>query len=334
MTIIITGGAGYIGCHIVKRIKETGVEPIIIDDLSEGHEESVKGGKLLAGDFADRSLLDQALKENPPFFIIHLAANCLVGESVQNPMKYFKNNLVKSVQMLDVMMERKEDLGGIVFSSSAAVYGEPNEIPITEEHTTKPTSPYGESKLQFERILEWYRQAYGINYISLRYFNAAGADESGLLGEDHREETHLIPRLFKVGSGRMESIEIYGDDYPTSDGTCIRDYIHVTDLAEAHLLALDFLKEREGAGRVFNLGNEKGFSVLEVVEKVKQVAGCPIPIKFSPRRKGDPAILVASSQCISRELGWKPKFHGLEEIISSAGRWHLKFPDGYRSMGR
>ncbi len=334
MTIIITGGAGYVGCHIVKRMKEMGENPIIIDDLSEGHEESVKGSRLIVGDFADLSSLDQALKENPPFFVLHMAAHCLVGESVQNPSKYFRNNLLKSVQMLDVLAERKEDFGGIVFSSSAAVYGEPQEAPITEDHPTRPTNPYGESKLQFEKILEWYRQAYGVNYISLRYFNAAGADESATIGEDHSKETHLIPRLFMTALGKIDLIEIYGNDYPTSDGTCIRDYIHVSDLAEAHILALEYLKEQKGTGRIYNLGNGKGFSVLNVFEKVKQISKRPIPMKFAPRREGDPAVLVASSQRIAEELGWKPKFPSLDDIIASAARWHLEFPNGYQSMGR
>ncbi len=331
MTFIVTGGAGYIGSHIVKRMKEIDEDPIIIDDLSEGHKDSVKNSKLLVGDFADLSILEQALKGRGPFYIIHMAASCLVGESIQNPSKYFTNNLIKSLQMLHILVERGI-VGGIVFSSSAAVYGEPKEIPITEDHLALPKNPYGESKLSFERILEWYRKAYGIGYVSLRYFNAAGADPSGLIGEDHRYETHLIPRLFMAASGKIDEFEIYGNDYPTFDGTCIRDYIHVSDLAEAHILCIDFLEGKRGAGRIFNLGNGEGFSVLQVYEKVKKVSGCQIPMRFVARREGDPAVLVASSQRISRELGWKPKFSSLDDIVESAAKWHQRFPDGYKSM--
>lgn len=331
MPIIVTGGAGYIGSHIIKRLHEMGEEPIIIDDLSEGHEESIKGSKIFVGDFADVPLLDRAFEGGGPFYIIHMAASSLVGESVRNPSKYFTNNLIKSLQMLHVLVKRKE-VRGIIFSSTAAVYGEPKDIPITEDHPTLPTNPYGESKLSFERILEWYRKAYGIGYVSLRYFNAAGADPSGLIGEDHRDETHLIPRLFMGALGKIDRLDIYGNDYPTPDGTCIRDYIHVSDLAEAHILSINFLEGKRGEGRIFNLGNGKGFSVLDVFEKVKQISGRQIPVRFVTRRAGDPAVLVASSQRISKELGWEPRFPLLEDIVESAAEWHLKHPEGYRTM--
>ncbi|MEW5806317.1 MAG: UDP-glucose 4-epimerase GalE [Acidobacteriota bacterium] len=328
MSVIVTGGAGYIGSHIVKRLVEMGEAPIVIDDLSEGHRDSIGECRLIIGDFSDPEVLGKAIADDDPPFIIHMAANSLVGESIVNPSKYYENNLIKSLRMLDFL--REEKVKGIVFSSSAAVYGEPKEIPIKENHPQDPTNPYGETKLSFERALEWYRRSYSIGYVSLRYFNAAGADPDGTIGENHADETHLIPRLLLAILGRIESVEVFGDDYPTYDGTCIRDYIHVMDLAEAHILAMVFLERNRGAGRIFNLGNGEGFSVLEVIEMVKRVTGRDVPVKIGKRRQGDPAVLLASSAKIVEELRWKARFPSLADIIETAWKWHRAHPEGYK----
>ncbi len=327
MSVIVTGGAGYIGSHIVKVLRSSVEKVVVIDDLSEGHSKAIRDCSFLHGDFSDPSILERALDETDSPFIIHMAASCLVGESVENPFKYYENNLSKSLRMLEFLKDKK--IRGLVFSSSAAVYGEPNEIPIQEDHKTVPTNPYGETKLAFERVLEWYRRRYGIGYVSLRYFNAAGADPEGELGEDHREETHLIPRLLMAALGQIEMVEIFGDDYPTFDGTCIRDYIHVADLAEAHLRAMDFLEKNGGVGEIFNLGNGEGFSVLEVIETTRAVTGKTIPVAIAKRREGDPAVLVASSKKIYEKLGWEARYTSLEELIISSWSWKRKHPNGY-----
>ncbi len=327
MSVIVTGGAGYIGSHIVKKLRGRNEKIIVIDDLSEGHSEAVGECLLLQGDFSDESLLERALNEIESPFVIHMAASCLVGESMENPFKYYENNLIKSLRMLEFLKNRK--IRGLIFSSSAAVYGEPTEVPIEEGHTTAPTNPYGETKLAFEKVLEWYRRRFGIGYVSLRYFNAAGADPEGELGEDHREETHLIPRLLMAALGQIETVDIFGDDYPTFDGTCIRDYIHVADLAEAHVRAMDFLETNRRAGEIFNLGNGEGFSVLEVIETARAVTGKEIPVAVAKRREGDPAVLVASSNRISEKLGWEAHYPSLEVLIASAWSWKREHPNGY-----
>ena len=329
MSVIVTGGAGYIGSHIVKKLEAMDQRTIVIDDLSEGNREAVRSSELIVGDFSDPDVLKRAMEGIDPPFIVHMAASCQVGESVVNPSKYYENNLLRSLKMLNFLAERK--IRGIIFSSSAAVYGEPKEVPIKENHPTVPTNPYGETKLAFEKALEWYRKSYGIGYISLRYFNAAGADPEGDLGEDHREESHLIPRLLLAALKMIKHVEIFGDDYPTFDGTCIRDYVHVSDLAEAHILAVDLLARKTNTGEVLNIGNGEGFSVDEIVEAAREVTGREIPIVYGKRREGDPAILVASSKKIADMLGWRPRYPSLGDIIESAWRWHRNHPEGYKS---
>jgi len=329
MSVIVTGGAGYIGSHIVKKLEKIGESPIVIDDLSEGHQEAVGKSRLIVGDFSDHEILNMAMEGIDPPFVIHMAASCQVGESVANPSKYYENNLIRSLKMLSFCAERR--IRGIIFSSTAAVYGEPKEIPIKEDHATLPVNPYGETKLAFEKALEWHRRSHGIGYVSLRYFNAAGADPDGELGEDHKVETHLIPRLLLAAMTKIDCIEVYGNDYPTFDGTCIRDYIHVSDLAEAHILAMDLLERKKSVGEVYNIGNGEGFSVHEVIEVARIVTGRKISVKMGKKRDGDPAVLVASSKKISEALGWKPKYSSLDDIIESAWRWQKEHPEGYRT---
>lgn len=326
MAILVCGGAGYIGSHMVAALLEKGEEVVVLDNFQKGHRAAILGGKLYEGDLRDRAILDKVFTENKIDAVIDFAADSLVGESVTEPLKYFENNVGGTLSLLRAM----KDYGvkNIVFSSTAATYGEPESIPILEEDNTFPTNPYGESKLTVEKILKWCDNAYGIKYTALRYFNAAGAHESGKIGEDHKPETHLIPLILEVALGKREKIMIFGDDYNTEDGTCLRDYIHVMDLAEAHLLAVDRLK-KGGDSRIFNLGNGKGFSVKEVIEVTKRVTGREINAEVAPRRAGDPAVLIASSQKAVEELGWKPKYNSLETIIETAWNWHLNHPKGY-----
>ncbi len=325
--ILVTGGAGYIGSHIVRQLLEDGETPVVLDDLSEGHRAAVGTAELVEADYADTTVLDELLAGGGFEFIVHMAAFCEVGQSVIDPAVYYANNLTRGLALLDAA--KRHRVRGIVFSSTAAVYGDPEELPIVEEHPQRPTNPYGETKLAFERALGWYHRAYGLNYVALRYFNAAGADPSGQIGEDHANETHLIPRLLQSAQHGGEPTPIFGDDYPTRDGTCVRDYVHVNDLAQAHLLALRAMRQDEVAGESFNLGNGDGFTVLEVLDTVGKVTGNRPPTKAAPRREGDPATLVASARRASERLGWQPRFPGLEEIIRTAWDWHRRRPEGY-----
>ncbi|HSB04141.1 MAG TPA: UDP-glucose 4-epimerase GalE [Thermodesulfobacteriota bacterium] len=324
-TILITGGAGYIGSHVVKELLKKGHRPIVYDNLQTGHRQSVKDVSFVLGDLNDPVRLKQTFQSYSVQSVMHFAADCLVGESVNDPLKYFNNNVKNSIQLIEIMEYFK--INRIVFSSSAAVYGEPKEVPVDENHPYQPTNPYGETKWIFERVLHAFHQAGKIDYISLRYFNAAGADPSGELGEDHLQETHLIPiGLLAALSGK--AVSIFGEDYDTPDGTCIRDYIHVTDLAQAHILALEKLEAGGGSG-VYNLGNGNGYSVREVIEMLRKVTGKEIPAIETPRRPGDPARLVASSEKIRKELRWNPRYPDLETIVRTAWEWHKNHPRGY-----
>jgi UDP-glucose 4-epimerase len=327
--ILVTGGAGYIGSHIVRRLREVGDEVMVIDDLSQGHRDAVNDDvPLVEADFGDLDVLDARLGSGEIEFIVHMAAFCEVGESMVDPAAYYANNVSRSLALLE--RARRHGVRGIVFSSTAAVYGEPVELPITEAHSQRPTNPYGETKLAFERALDWHHRAYGIRYVALRYFNAAGAHPEGEIGEDHSPESHLIPRLLRAAQKKgSEPIPIFGDDYETEDGTCVRDYIHVVDLAEAHRLAIEAMRRGDVEGEAFNLGNGTGFSVRQVVDVVERVTGTRPPTRVAPRRPGDPARLVASSERIAKRLGWEPAFPGLEAITETAWNWHRRHPDGY-----
>jgi UDP-glucose 4-epimerase len=316
MNILVTGGAGYIGSVVVEQLMGDGHEVTVYDNLSKGHRESVApGAEFVQAELLDSETLTATLLKRKIEAVIHMAADSLVGESVEKPHKYYQNNLVAGLAMLEAM--RKAGVLRLVFSSTAAVYGEPAKQPIEESDPSGPTNTYGETKLAFERALHWYSQAYNFSYVALRYFNAAGATER--CGEYHDPETHLIPIVLQVAAGKREHVEIYGDDYPTTDGSCVRDYIHVIDLARAHILALNVLDQKCA---VYNLGcGGKGYSVREVIEIAREVTGREIPIKVGPRRPGDPAVLIASSDQIKKELGWSPKFQDLRLIIESA--WSL-----------
>jgi len=323
MRILITGGAGYIGSVITEELLRKNHQVTILDNLSKGHRAAVPEDI----DFVECDLLEEdrvktVLAERKIEAVIHMAASSLVGESVQNPMLYYKNNVMASISLANAMCAA--GVKCIVFSSTAAVYGEPEKQPIEETDPTVPTNPYGESKLTFQKALRWYSEAYGLNYTTLRYFNAAGATEKN--GEVHDPETHLIPAILQVAAGKKPAVEIFGNDYPTRDGTCIRDYIHVVDLAQAHVLALDAFKQNT----VYNLGcGGNGYSIKEVLEVARKVTGKKIPERYVARRPGDPATLIASSEKIKRELGWKPQLQDLEKIINSAWQWMLKHPQGY-----
>lgn len=320
MNILVTGGAGYIGSHTVHELISKSRSVIVYDNLSKGHRWSVPTqARLVVGDIRDSDLLRRTIQENKIEAVIHFAADSLVGESMQEPAKYYHNNVVATLALLDSLLAC--DVKKIVFSSTAAVYGEPEETPITETMATEPTNVYGRTKLIIESIMADYERAYGLSYVSLRYFNAAGAHVSGAVGEDHNPESHLIPLILKTALGQREAIDIYGTDYPTADGTCIRDYIHVTDLANAHILALDYLAGK-GRSAIYNLGSETGFSVREVVNRAKAITGIDFPVRETVRRAGDPAILVASSAKIRLDLGWLPVCSDIDTIIASAWRWH------------
>jgi len=328
MAVLVTGGAGYIGSHTVAALLERGEQVVVVDSLATGHRDAVLGGKLYVGDIRDADFLKRVFTENEIADVIHFAANSLVGESMKDPGKYYHNNVYGTLCLLEAM--KAHDVRRIVFSSTAAVYGEPERVPILEEDRTAPSSVYGDTKLAMERMIRWFDSAHGIRSVSLRYFNAAGAKGDGSIGEDHRPESHLIPLILQVPLGKREYISVFGDDYDTPDGTCIRDYIHVDDLADAHVLALERLR-RGGESSVYNLGNGKGFSVREVIETARRVTGHPIPARTEARRPGDPAVLVASSEKAKRELGWEPRRTALEDIIASAWTWHRSRPDGYSS---
>ncbi len=327
MSILVTGGAGYIGSHTAYELLNSGKEIVIVDNLQKGHKEAVLGGRFYEGDLRDDSFMDRVFTENQIEAVVHFAADSLVGESVADPLKYYNNNVVSTLRLLGKM--KQYGVNKIVFSSTAATYGEPENTPILETDKTVPTNPYGETKLTVEKALKWADNAYGIKHIILRYFNVAGAHPSGKIGEDHHPESHLIPIIIQAAMGKRDYIGIYGDDYPTPDGTCIRDYIHVTDLANAHILALNKLMSGSESD-IFNLGNGSGFSVKQVIEATEKVAGRKIPVKTEPRRAGDPAILIASSQKAQDVLGWQPQYHQLETIIETAWKWHTTHPDGYK----
>lgn len=326
MAILITGGAGYIGSHTVKYFQEQNEDIIVIDNLQSGHEESININYLYNIDIRNKEQLDKVFKEHNIEAVIHFAADSLVGESMEKPYEYYHNNVYGMLCLLDIMKENNANR--IVFSSTAATYGEPKSIPIMEIDVTSPTNTYGETKLAMEKMMKWFEQAYGIKYVSLRYFNAAGAHESGTIGEDHHPESHLIPLILQVPLGKRDKIYMFGNDYPTQDGTCIRDYIHVMDLASAHYKALEYLRNGNSSD-VFNLGNGNGYSVKEVIEAARKVTGHPIPSEVKERREGDPAILIASSDKAKSLLGWKPEFDSLEKIISDAWKWHKNNPNGY-----
>ena len=327
MAILVLGGAGYIGSHTALELVKAGNEVVIADNLVTGYRKAIpKGAKFYEGDLRDSDFLDNLFHQEKIDAVIHFAAYSLVGESVTNPLKYYDNNLYGTKVLLEAMV--KNNVGKIVFSSTAATYGEPENIPILESDRTCPTNPYGETKLAMEKMFKWTAEAHGLRYVSLRYFNACGADESGTIGEAHNPESHLIPLILQVPNGKRETISIYGTDYDTPDGTCIRDYIHVTDLAQAHILAVQYLNNG-GESDIFNLGNGVGYSVREVIETARKVTGHPIPATETSRRAGDPARLVASSEKAKKILGWKPVHDSLEEIISSAWNWHKNHPNGY-----
>lgn len=327
MTILVLGGAGYIGSHTVYALIEKGVDVVVIDNLETGHIEAVhEKARFYKGDIRDRAFVDSVLDKEKIDAVIHFAANSLVGESMVNPLKYYDNNVNGTKVLLQSMVAH--GLDKIVFSSTVATYGEPEKVPILETDRTEPTNTYGETKLAMEKMFKWTDRAHGLKYVSLRYFNACGAHVSGKIGEAHSPETHLIPLILQVPLGQREYISIFGDDYDTSDGTCIRDYIHVTDLAQAHILAVDYLM-KGNESNIFNLGNGVGFTVKEVIDTARKVTGHEIPAKIAERRAGDPARLIASSDKARQVLLWKPEHADLEEIISTAWNWHKNHPNGY-----
>lgn len=331
MRVLAVGGAGYVGSHAVRELCDRRHHVVVLDNLSTGHAQAVHAAsrgaaELIQGDVGDPTLVRDILRSREIDAVMHFAAASLVGESMQNPSKYWRNNVSCTVELLDAMVDTGVDR--IVFSSSAAVYGEPMQAPIPEDHPKSPTSTYGMTKLAIEHMLAGYHSAHGIKSVSLRYFNAAGADSSGDIGEDHDPETHLIPIVLKTALGLRQRLSIFGTDYPTPDGTCVRDYVHVSDLAGAHLAALERLAGQAGA-LAYNLGNGAGFSVREVLRSAGKIVGRPIPAAEDRRRPGDPAVLVASSELAQRELGWKPAQASLEDIIASAWAWHSTSPGGY-----
>ena len=327
MSILVLGGAGYIGSHTALELVRAGKDVVVADSLVTGYREAIpEKAKFYHGDIRDFDFLDDLFHREQIDAVIHFAAYSLVGESVTNPLKYYDNNLCGTKVLLEAMV--KNNVKKIVFSSTAATYGEPENIPILESDRTCPTNPYGETKLAMEKMFKWTAAAHGLRYVSLRYFNACGADESGTIGEAHNPESHLIPLILQVPNGKREAISIYGTDYDTPDGTCIRDYIHVTDLAQAHILAVQYLMNG-GESDIFNLGNGVGYSVREVIETARKVTGHSIPAVETERRAGDPARLVASSKKAREILGWKPAHDSLEEIIASAWNWHKNHPNGY-----
>ena len=327
MAILVLGGAGYIGSHTVYELIDAGRDVVIADNLETGHIEAVHPkAKLYQGDIRDRAFVDSIFESEQIDGVIHFAANSLVGESMTNPLKYYDNNLCGTKVLLESMVAHGIDK--IVFSSTAATYGEPERVPILETDKTEPTNCYGETKLSIEKMFKWVGKAHGLRFVSLRYFNACGAHVSGKIGEAHNPESHLIPLILQVPNGQREYISIFGDDYDTKDGTCIRDYIHVTDLAQAHILAMDYLMNG-GESNIFNLGNGVGFTVKEVIDTARKVTGHPIPAKITPRRAGDPAQLIASSEKAKTILGWHPEHADLEEIIATAWNWHKNHPHGF-----
>jgi UDP-glucose 4-epimerase len=332
MNILVTGGAGYIGSHTVHELLKSGFSVAVYDNLSKGHAAAVPAGvPIIAGDIRDRDKLAKTIAGHNIEAVVHFAAASLVGESMKKPSDYYNNNVAGTLALLDTM----ETCGvkKIVFSSTAAVYGEPAVWPIEEDMPTAPTNVYGRTKLVIEHMLADFAAAYGLAYVSLRYFNAAGALDTGAIGEDHAPETHLIPLILQAALGRRDGVAIFGTDYPTADGTCIRDYIHVTDLAAAHVLALRHLTAG-GGPKIYNLGSETGYSVRQVIDRAKAITGAAFPVREEARRAGDPAVLLASSRRIKAELGWQPRHSDLDTIIASAWRWHSTHPAGYRQPYR
>ncbi|MFX3624776.1 MAG: UDP-glucose 4-epimerase GalE [Ectobacillus sp.] len=327
MSILVLGGAGYIGSHAVYQLIEQNYDVVVVDNLQTGHAEAIHPqAKFYNGDARNKDFLRSVFQQEKIAAVIHFAANSLVGESMVNPIKYFDNNVYGTQVLLEVMNEF--GVKHIVFSSTAATYGEPKQVPITEDMPTNPTNAYGETKLAMEKMMKWCDIAYGTKYVSLRYFNVAGARESGEIGEDHNPETHLIPVVLQAALGQREHITIFGEDYDTEDGTCIRDYIHVEDLIEAHILALRYL-QNGGESNVFNLGYNQGFSVKEIVDAAREVTGHEIPVVIGERRAGDPSKLIASSEKIQKTLGWEPKRNSIHKIIKDAWNWHQNHPNGY-----
>jgi UDP-glucose 4-epimerase len=324
MNILVTGGAGYIGSVCAEVLIDRGHKVIALDDLSEGHREAIDlRAAFCQVNLHDQPALDAMFREHSIDAVMHFAALCLVEESVKKPGVYYRANVAAGINLLDAML--RHGVKRFIFSSTAATYGEPESIPIPEEHPTKPINPYGASKLLFERVLEEFKSNSGVDYVTMRYFNAAGASQK--YGEDHHPETHILPILFEVALGQRQTFQIFGVDYPTPDGTCLRDYVHIIDIAEAHAIAVERISQF--SGRVFNLGNSRGYSVREVVECVERITGRKIAMNTSPRRPGDPASLVASSERARRELGWMPKYSSLDSIVATAWAWKQRFPRGY-----
>ena len=329
MAILVLGGAGYIGSHTVYELIQAGREVAVVDNLQTGFREAVHPrARFYQADIRDRAALSRIFDQERVEGVIHFAASSQVGESMDHPLQYYDNNLGGTLALLQEMTAHGVDK--LVFSSTAAVYGEPERVPILEGDALSPTNCYGETKLSMEKMIGWAARAHGLRYVALRYFNACGAHPSGTIGEAHNPETHLIPLILQVPAGRREKILIFGDDYPTKDGTCVRDYVHVSDLAQAHILALDSLLAG-GESDVFNLGNGVGFTVREVIETARKVTGHPIPAQVAPRRPGDPAQLIAPSQKAMDKLGWRPRYNRLEDILATAWAWHSAHPEGYRS---
>lgn len=326
--ILVVGGAGYIGSHMCKYLHGKGLTPIVLDNLSLGHKESVQWGPLYQGELDDSKLLAKIFKQHQIKAVMHFAAFCYVGESVTEPLKYYQNNVAATLGLLSSMLEHGVDK--IIFSSSCATYGEPERLPINEGQLQRPINPYGRTKLMMENILDDLDAANGLKSVCLRYFNAAGADPEGELGEDHDPETHLIPLVLYAALGRIKELTVFGKDYPTEDGTCIRDYIHINDLAQAHHLALLHLLDG-GSSKKYNLGNGNGYSILDVINTASRVSGKEIAYSYADRRAGDPAILVGSAEKAITELNWKPEFDSLENILQTAWDWHLNHPNGYGS---
>ncbi|NCU17992.1 UDP-glucose 4-epimerase GalE [Pallidibacillus pasinlerensis] len=327
MKILVLGGAGYIGSHAVYQLIDQGYEVVVVDNLQTGHREAIHPqATFYEGDIRNREFLNEVFQKEEIKGVIHFAANSLVGESMENPLKYYDNNVYGTQVLLEAMIAA--NVKHIVFSSTAATYGEPEAVPITEEMVTAPTNTYGETKLAMEKMMKWCEQAHGLSYVALRYFNVAGARSTGEIGEDHDPETHLIPVVLQTALGKREYVTVFGEDYPTKDGTCIRDYIHVEDLIDAHILALQYLLDG-GKSDVFNLGSNQGFSVKEIIDMARKVTEKEIPAKIGERRAGDPSVLIASSEKAKNILGWKPSRTNIERIITDAWNWHVNHPNGY-----
>ncbi|MDQ0205287.1 UDP-glucose 4-epimerase GalE [Alkalicoccobacillus murimartini] len=327
MAILVTGGAGYIGSHTVLHLLDKGEDVVVLDNLSKGHRDALQGAVLYEGDLLDGDFLDKLFTEQNIDSVIHFAADSLVGESVKEPLKYYHNNVIGTHSLLTKMVEH--NVLNIVFSSTAATYGEPEQVPIVESLPTAPTNPYGETKLAIEKMLKWSDQAYGLKSVCLRYFNAAGADPKGRIGEDHDPESHLIPIVLQTALGQRDQVQVFGDDYQTEDGSCIRDYVHVMDLADAHFLAVQKLKQ-DGISNIYNLGIGQGFSVKQVIDVCREVTGHDIPAVIAPRRAGDPAVLIASPEKAKSDLTWEPQFTQLKDIVTHAWSWHSAHPSGYK----